>query len=159
MNTIIAVKGTANIGKTSAILAVFDKLVKCEGVNPVEVEKNGEVKAVLTYTQKQQDQSKTILIGIDSQGDPHSRQGESLHSFADQKCHLIICASRTKSETRSNIENLSNNPEHDEYKIIWTSNLSARNIEQDKRADLYKKLNDTFADAIVSLIDQLYFND
>ena len=59
-------------------------------------------------------------IGIESQGDPYSRQAESLNDFAkEEKCDLIICASRTRSETVHNIERIA---DQYDYEITWATN-------------------------------------
>lgn len=50
-----------------------------------------------------------ILIGIESVGDPDSRQLESLGSFVKGNCSIIICASRTSGKTANNVVELEQN--------------------------------------------------
>ncbi|MEI8272654.1 MAG: hypothetical protein WCG08_08520 [Paludibacter sp.] len=139
MKTIISIWGFANIGKTSSIIQIFKKLNYKNTFHEVNV--SNEVKAIGYYNNK--------LIGIESVGDPQSRQGESLIEFAEKDCEIIICASRTKGDTYKNIDNLSKKYG---YQIIRTSNFSGgfKGILSNKI-----DLNDEFSTSIVNLIDKL----
>ena len=140
MKTIISIFGTENIGKTSVIKSIFLKLNQNNTFDDVDLTPN-EVKAIGMYNNK--------LIGIESVGDPDSRQGKSLIEFANKGCEIIICASRTKGETKVNVDNLAKKYN---YQLIRTSNFfgGAKGI-------LYNQidLNDEFSSTIVNLINKL----
>ena len=139
MKTIIAVWGTAAIGKSSMIKTIFEKLNVIGSFE--EFISDGDIKAIGNYNGK--------LIGIESQGDPYSRQGKSLGEFANRNCDIIICASRTKGETVNNIIRIS---ESFNYEVIWTSSFSGGNRGiMSNEVDL----NNEFSTAIINLIDKL----
>ena len=140
MKTIISIFGTEDTGKTSVIKNIFYKLNQDNTFNNVDLAPN-EVKAIGMYNNK--------LIGIESVGDPDSRQGKSLQEFVDKGCEIIICASRTKGETKENVDNIVKN--HN-YQLIRTSNFfggikGMLNNQID--------LNTEFSIAILKLIDKL----
>lgn len=139
MKTIIVIWGTAEIGKTTQIKAIFDKLnVK----NNFTIDHyDTEIKATGLFKNK--------LIGIDSQGDDGINQGASLIEFGNSGCDIIICASRTKGATVDNICNISNNYK---YEVIWTSHFSGGN---NGIMPNYLDLNDEFASNIIDLINKL----
>jgi hypothetical protein len=124
MKTIIAVRGAADIGKTHAILAVFDKL-KAPNSNfqiskaPVFDKKTGDVEVELEHNSGKH-------VGISSMGDPGYDFKNKLESLAKQpnQCKVILTASRAaldekRSETDAEIEEIAKNYG---YEIIWTSN-------------------------------------
>ncbi|GHT49120.1 hypothetical protein AGMMS49982_01850 [Bacteroidia bacterium] len=143
MKTIIAVQGSGGIGKTPAVRAVFN-MMNIKGNFTILID-DYDIKATGTYLSKE--------IGIESQGDPNFRQGESLKDFAVAGCDIIVCACRTKGETVDNIKRIARGHS---YKIIWTSTYFSTSAKRThgimpNGADL----NDAFAKAIVDLIGKL----
>lgn len=135
---LIAVSGTAHIGKSSAILAVLNNIENYFPQADVKVIIPGsDVKALVKIN--------NIVIGIESQGDPNSRLKESLQDFAAQNCDIIVCASRTSGMTVDWIDNMFT--EH-KYGIIWTSNYFSNELGIDF-------LNNAFAESIHRLIEKL----
>ena len=63
-----------------------------------------------------------MLVGIETQGDPNSRLGESLELFKKAKCSIIICATRTRRGTVTAVENL-----QPEFKVVWHHKTSEPN--------------------------------
>lgn len=61
----------------------------------------------------------SVKIGIESQGDPNSRQPRSLKHFVSLGCNIIICASRTTGMTVDAVNELHSLHGYD---IIWSTN-------------------------------------
>jgi len=90
-NKIIALEGKGNSGKTATIRCVFELLKQRASSEPEVLKNDGDIKAILIIN--------STKIGIESQGDPKSRLEESLKDFADAKCQIIVCATRTRGMT------------------------------------------------------------
>lgn len=92
--TVLANWGTANQGKSDTIKRIA-KLIIANYPNAIIDIQIGDwladIKILITIGQ--------IIIGIESQGDPNSRQEESLINFEKLNCDLIICATRTYGST------------------------------------------------------------
>lgn len=81
-------------------------------------------------------------IGIESQGDPGSRLEESVSYLAtEEKCDLIICASRTRGKTVDDIVRIA---QENNYEIIWVNNYRSNSN--------HKALNEMSAEHIFQLI-------
>jgi signal recognition particle receptor subunit beta len=159
MGTIIAIKGEARTGKTTAIRAIYERLdaiVKEVLENNADekgykeftyiLEKNNDFEAIGEYNSKK--------IGIGSYGDTKDRQLEIIQDFADEeKCDIIICASRSKGETVLNVKNVSKEFTHD---VIFTSHyqlFKRDNIFNNDYENKIASLNKIFALNIINLID------
>lgn len=107
---VLCLYGASKCGKSSAI-AELDRLMQNSGnaalVQNLHPEDSGEVCKIYD--------AGGILIGIESMGDPYSRQPESLDLFVKENCSIIICASRTRGGTANNVVELEQNG----YEVFW----------------------------------------
>ena len=122
MKKLLCVWGSSNYGKTTAIIE-FDTILNRNfkgNINSVYPSPLGQPPDDIfrIYTIKYNGQ--TYTLGIESQGDPNSRQQASLDLFLQKNCDIIICASRTRGETVSNVENFCSNNQYDSF---WISTL------------------------------------
>ena len=105
--TIIRLYGAAYRGKTSTIKRVFRALIE-EHPDHAIIISNGEgksdVKAILFVN--------GAKVGIESQGDPNSRQMRTIDEFVSMGCDVILVAGRTRGMTRDSIYKY-----QDEYEI------------------------------------------
>lgn len=115
--TTIAIRGIGGQGKSETIKLLRD-ILKMQFSNHIEnlILDDGDVKSILEIN--------NIKIGIESQGDPKSRQGQSIIDFINDNCDIIICACRTSGETEINVLNTNNNG----YRIIWATNYRSKQI-------------------------------
>ncbi len=133
MKTIICLWGGSNIGKTSSIRAVWNRL----NINnqPPLHQSADDICAVVPFCNS--------TVGIASQGDPCSAQDEWLEKLMDLKCEIIVCASRTKGSTVDAVEDVA---QRGGYVTIWFSPFySADSVNTNI-------LNNLTADAIIELI-------
>ena len=133
MKTVICIRGTKHIGKTTLIHTVFDMLNLAE-TPPLQMWGN-DMLAILNM------QGKTV--GFASMGDPGSNQKTCLQQLVESGCEVILCASRTKGNTVNAVDNLATHG----YRIIWTSPFSSVDTP-------VFPLNNPFAEAIIKLIQQ-----
>ena len=147
MKVIIAVGGGQKIGKTSTLRMVFDQLNRFGNFRlivpstlPIPAPPF-DIKAIGTFAGK--------TIGIETQGDPNSRQKKSLTDFANANCDIIICSCRTRSTTVRNIKDIASKFG---YEVIWTSSLFGQTTGINSRKD---DLNHAFSDMIMGLIPKL----
>lgn len=92
MKILIALKGRANSGKSSTIKTAYGLLKERNPETLNEVFIDGvDIKVIMTID--------GIKVGIESQGDPDSRLGESLKDFSIADCKVIVCATRTRGMT------------------------------------------------------------
>lgn len=121
MKKLLCVWGASNYGKTSAIIE-FDTILNLNfkgninSISPSHGQPPDDIFRI--YTIKYNGQ--TYTIGIESQGDPNSRQQASLDLFLQKNCDIIVCASRTGGETVSNVENFCS---ISQYHSFWISTL------------------------------------
>jgi hypothetical protein len=135
MKKILALYGTANIGKTETIKLVFEKLKNeykdfeyHSDFEPIMLEKR-DICVIIIIKGK--------IIGIESQGDPNSRIFESLPLFKRMNCDIIVCATRTKGATVGEVEKL-----QDIYQIEWINKNSPEYSDNKKTAsELYNRIN------------------
>ena len=109
---VLCLYGASNRGKSSAIVELdrlMQNLSNAALVQNLHPEDSGEVCKIYD--------AGGILIGIESMGDPYSRQPESLGSFVKENCSIIICASRTSGWTAENVLALGQNG----YEVFWIS--------------------------------------
>lgn len=108
VKTVFALKGIGETGKTTTIGKLYELLLnKCPDVK-IELEDpedwrtkdepKGDLQVVLVIGK--------IKIGIVSEGDPQSDMEEKLEQCVNLKCDLIICACRTRGDTKEAVEEL-----------------------------------------------------
>jgi hypothetical protein len=110
---IIALKGTANVGKSTTIRKVFALLKEAyptahiQIINPPGIEITVTIKIDITVIIGIDGTS----VGIESCGDPppnHTRLIESIEQFKKTKCSIIVCATRTSGVSVNTVENNQN---------------------------------------------------
>ena len=134
MKKIVALKGSANKGKSETLRIVIQKLKEkysSASYTPCELDDKDE-KCVF-------ENLKGMKIGIETQGDPGYRLPKSLQDFAQKKCNIIICACRTKGSTVNAIELYKNN-----YEIAYIKKMVSK-ID-------FKQANEFDADQIIKEI-------
>ena len=124
IKTAIVNYGASQHGKTTTIRTVCEEIVKrysCIPPSPIKYDNdNKEVYALFKIG--------NVTVGIESYGDPESRQSESLKEFLSANCDIIITACRPRDNTRVEVENLANHG----YRLImakdplYESNLQKR---------------------------------
>lgn len=115
----IANYGPANQGKSETIREVVNVLFKLyPALERVDINIGADITVIITGTIK----GVEVKIGIESQGDPGSRLFESLPYFVEQKCNIIICATRSYGRTTEAVSELHLNHSYD---VIWCTNLRA----------------------------------
>lgn len=96
--TIIRLYGAAQRGKTTTIKRVYRRLIEAHPDQAIIIS-NGEgksdVKAILFIN--------GAKVGIESQGDPNSRQMRSVDEFVSMGCDVILVAGRTRGMTKESI--------------------------------------------------------
>ena len=130
---VIANWGVGEQGKSSSVKAVFALMSEKYPNNALI--NNGDVKATV--------QIGNVLVGIESQGDPNSRQGESLKDFLDMGCDIIVCASRSYGVTCENIKELKKHG----YLVVWTQN------DRTDDETMHDYLNLKYAERVVEMIE------
>lgn len=120
-------------GKSSSVKNVYALLNK-KYPSTVLIN-NGDIKAKV--------QIGDVLVGIESQGDPKSRQGASLMDFLKMGCDIIVCASRSYGETCENIKELKKHG----FQVVWTQN------DRSDDENLHDYLNWKYAERVVEMIE------
>jgi hypothetical protein len=109
MGNLFALYGKANCGKSETIRNVFGLLQsKYPSAAVNQIYSGTDIKVIMTGV-------KGLSVGIESQGDPNSRLGQSLIDFENAGCDIIFCASRTSGMTVNWIKSHSGT-----YTIDWT---------------------------------------
>ena len=117
MNTIIALRGVANRGKTASIKRVYDLLKGAYSKAMFqEIVVGVDIQIIITID--------GVKVGIESQGDPNSRLEESLEGFKKAKCDIIFCACRTRGMTVGWVNSLS--PKYHIHFVAQTYTNSSR---------------------------------
>jgi thymidylate kinase len=148
MKTIIVVRGTEKVGKTSAIREVYKRLDSKESTLKIKIIKKPnlskkDIEAVLEYKKER--------IGINSMGDPKLHYLlEKLEKLAKDNCKVILTASRTSGSTVETVKKIAKKYD---YKIIWTSNFN-NNTGTEKMPNGLN-LNEQFAKGMIDLILKL----
>jgi hypothetical protein len=107
MNTIIAVKGVANRGKSASIKKVCELLkIAYPRADIQQIFIGIDITIIITIEGRK--------VGIESQGDPNSRLFDSLDRFVKVGCTVIICATRTYGRTVEAV-----NAQSGQYSIKW----------------------------------------
>ncbi|MDN3670727.1 hypothetical protein QWY93_15490 [Echinicola jeungdonensis] len=120
--TAIAIYGQAGRGKSATIREVASQLMNAFPNHTLQIINDG---GDITYIIE----INGVKIGIESQGDPNSRQPRSLADFVAANCDIIICVCRTSGMTRDAVADLHRNHQ---YEIIWTANHRSWQKNQDQ---------------------------
>jgi Cdc6-like AAA superfamily ATPase len=146
MKTIIAIYGRKDEGKSETIKNVC-RLLLSNFPNSIpsipirEIDYNSDILLTIKLG--------SILIGIESQGDPNSRMinDDTIKDLANQNCDIIVCATRTGGMTVAKVDNIAlnnNNP----YRVIWKSSYFNSGCNNDV-------LNYICAEEIINLIKSI----
>lgn len=142
--TIIAVYGRASEGKSTSIKLVCKKLLDefpnaVSNIPKEEISYSGDILVIITIG--------SIRIGIESQGDPKSRMitQETIKYLAEEKCDIILCATRTSGDTVKKVDEIASNYN---YRTLWLSTFLGHHLS-------HKVLNDQFSDQIIRFISSL----
>jgi len=147
--TIIANYGDANVGKTTSIKLVYNKLHQivadenCRDLHSPE-ENNGDLCAILTIN--------NVKVGISSLGDDIRGHTEWLDELVGEDCDIILAACQPSGRTEQKIESL-----QPEFRVLWTENARLyQYIDQyTNKAPkaLTSRFNEQWAEGIVNLIE------
>jgi hypothetical protein len=138
MGNIYVIQGPHDRGKSETIKNVYCELI--------EKYKDAMVKNFLPEDISESCQKNNIkviisnvlghTIGIESEGDPDSRLKESLKDFEANKCDIIFCATRPRSNTVKWINSYGNT-----YKIQYIKQIKSNQANQTKNnLDMAKHL-------------------
>ena len=133
MKAMICFWGLSGIGKTPAIKTIWQNLKN--GSNP-PLDTSSDDICDIVYLDGHK-------IGIESQGDPDSKQKEWIDELIKEECEIIICASRTKGST---VEVVESRAKDYGYELIWLSPLSST------QNSLHPDLNSITPESIIQLI-------
>lgn len=159
---VIANSGFAYSGKSTSIRYVFELLssryhkhviIPVHGYNPKE-----DVKAIIEIPQSD---GHMVKVGIESQGDPGSRQIKSINDFVTAGCEIILVACRIKGTTKDAVINLRNS----DWQVIWFKNsiMKVDGANQSSTTpplrtqdtQLQERLSRDYAFYVASLIERL----
>lgn len=135
--TTIAISGKAEQGKSATVVILRDLIKSRYIVKETVLKTGGDIKVIIEY--------KGIKIGIESQGDPNSRQPNSIKEFISKNCDIIIGTCRTSGETKNVMTDTSKHG----YRVFWTRNL---------RSDIpstHIKLNELSSQSLLELLDSI----
>ncbi len=122
---LIALRGVANVGKSTTIEKVYELLkLKYRNAQMSAGIFRRDIRVIIKTDRKK--------IGIESQGDPNSRLEASLELFMKAECKVIICATRTRGKTVDIVTNWRH-----KYKLMWFNkewSRSKRDAENDLMA-------------------------
>jgi ribosomal protein S17E len=94
MKSVLALAGKSGVGKSRTIKRVYDLLLE-KYHNAIEVHKQKnlrvEVQVIIDINGKR--------VGIESRGDHESYVKKALNIFADAKCKVILCATKSDGNT------------------------------------------------------------
>jgi hypothetical protein len=138
--TIIAVYGRSGEGKSETIK------------NVIKIFEDRFAQAQVKYLIDQDDKLAivtlgSIMIGIESQGDPNSRMinENTLEQLILSGCSIILCATRTEGMTVARVDELAD--KHD-YHTLWKSSYYTSKLD-------YTSINMIAAEEIVDLIQSI----
>lgn len=118
---IIRLYGGEKSGKTESISIALRILLERFPEHAIIIdngEKSGDVKALLFIN--------GAKVGIESQGDPNSRQMRSIDEFASMGCDVILTASRTWGMTKRSVE-----AQRENHYLIYTFK-KAKEVDEKK---------------------------
>ena len=164
---IIANSGFAYTGKSTSIRYVYELL--SSRYHPIIIDPkqgyhpNKDIKAIIEIPQSD---GHVVKVGIESQGDPDSRQMGSIDYFINNGCEIILVACRVKGTTKTKVLSLQSL----DWQVIWFKNsimkVNAANhsststpplLTQD--AQLQERLSRDYAFYVASLIERLVLTE
>ena len=128
MKTLIALRGAGNRGKSTTLKAVIE-LVKAAYPSATFEETRYTVDVTIVIVIGR------IKVGIETQGDPNSRLGQSLKIFIEVGCKVIVCASRSYGRT---------------VVIVTETNASGYQINWVKKASVEESARQAAANKVVA---------
>lgn len=148
--TIIANYGDSNVGKTTSIKLVYNKLHQiiadenCRVLHSPE-ENNGDLCAILIIND--------VKVGISSLGDKIPQHAEWLDELVCEDCDIILAACHDYDDTTKKIYSLQTKG----YRIIWTENARFyqeidKSVHKAPKA-LTSRFNEQWAEEIANLIE------
>lgn len=157
---VIANSGFAYTGKSTSIRYVFELLSSryhviepINGYNP-----KVDVKAIIEIPQSD---GHKVKVGIESQGDPGSRQVDSINYFINKGCEIILVACRVKGATKDKVLSL----QPSDWQVIWFKNsiMKVDGANQSSTTpplrtqdtQLQERLSRDYAFYVASLIERL----
>ncbi|HEX7755818.1 MAG TPA: hypothetical protein VF421_10770 [Niabella sp.] len=136
--TVIAVWGASNQGKSSSIKEFIHRLPTRFPTAHIDTRiSGGDTQVIITIG--------SVKIGVESAGDPGSRLPASLALFIREGCEVIICATRTRGNTVTEVEGLHTRHGFD---IVWASNYYSRE-------KLTTDSNRYFADHVLFMLGEI----
>ena len=163
---VIANSGFAHTGKSTSIRYVFELLssryhkhviIPVHGYNPKE-----DVKAIIEIPQSD---GHMVKVGIESQGDPGSRQMDSINYFINKDCEIILVACRVKGATKDKVLSL----QPIDWQVIWFKNsiMKVDGANQSSTTpplrtqdvQLQERLSRDYAFYVASLIERLVLTE
>lgn len=138
MNTIIAIRGVGNVGKTETIKNIYHLLKSKYPEAKIENKICGlDIRVIFTVN--------GVKIGIESRGDPSSRLFKSIPLFVQRQCNIIICATRSRGKTVQLIKEQKN------YEIIWHEKLFIESTMKQQEFNI--KMANIIMEKIVNLMN------
>ena len=161
---VIANSGFAYTGKSTSIRYVFELLSSryhviepINGYNP-----KVDVKAIIEIPQSD---GHMVKVGIESQGDPGSRQVDSINYFINKDCEIILVACRIKGATKDKVLSL----QPSDWQVIWFKNsiMKVDGANQSSTTpplrtqdtQLQERLSRDYAFYVASLIERLVLTE
>lgn len=136
--TLIALKGTANVGKSMTLSKLGRKIRAAGGLTNEEIDRR-EYWAIFDY--------KNSLIGIQTYGDHVNDVSAGIKGFLQRQCDVIISASKIRGAT---INHLSQIAITNSYRL-----LSVRPIEVNDGSIDIDTIKDYGADQLLIMIDDI----
>lgn len=109
LKTIIAVSGTADVGKSMTLTRLGRQLLTNGGITIEDLTPN-EYRAVFEYA--------GATVGVQTYGDSDQVVREGLDIFLEEKCQVIAMACKRYGATALRIENFAR---QNDFRVIWTS--------------------------------------
>lgn len=116
---VIALRGTANSGKSTTLRKVRELLEKAHPKAPIHIIHRLVVDFAIII------EINGVLIGIESQGDPGTRLENSIKTFKKRGCAIIVCCTRTRGGTVTVIESL-----QPEFAIMWNQKTASQDNDE-----------------------------
>ena len=135
--TTIAIAGRYDQGKSETIYLLRDLIRTTHTVKEnVFFDDGKDVKVIIEIGE--------FKIGIESEGDPDSRQEQSIKDFITNNCNIIIGACRSRGDTMDVLITTENHG----YRIIWSRNHRSETVS-------HSGLNKLSANSILELLDSI----
>lgn len=126
MKRVFALSGKANSGKSTTVRKLFELLRPESSECNILRQTSKEIRAILRIEE--------VLVGIESKGDVSDHVEASLKDFAQKRCHVIVCACRTKrGNVVTAVECL-----RPEYDIEWLFKGQVKDPMQQESASIKK---------------------